>query len=97
MSETVETRGTESAKTQTERIVEELVNIRKDSEYLQAAIKKIGEIPSGGGDVQYAPGDIAGEAKAKAVLAIVQAREETNRQLIGFYQKMYDQLTAERL
>ena len=40
----------------------------------------------------YAPGDIAGQARAQAVADICRARETTNQQLIRLYEKMYDDL-----
>ena len=40
----------------------------------------------------YAPGDIAGQARAQAVADICRARETTNQQLIRFYEKMYDDM-----
>lgn len=39
-----------------------------------------------------APPDVAGQARAEAIATICQNREETNRQLIRFYEKMYDDL-----
>jgi hypothetical protein len=74
-------------------ILDRMDAVAKNTDYLESAIAAIHEIPSGGPGDPGAPGDIAGQGKANALAQIVRQREETNQRLIGFYQKVYDDLT----
>ena len=67
--------------------IESIEKIRDDTEYLLSTIETLKLMPASGG-----PADVAGEAKAMACGNLVEARENTNRQLIKFYEKMYDDL-----
>ena len=70
-------------------VLAQIENIAAETFYLKEAISKLGEMP-----VACGPGDIAGEAKAKALGDAVRCRETTNQQLLAFYEKMYDDLKS---
>jgi hypothetical protein len=67
--------------------------IINDTEYLKAAVKSLGEmtIPPLPGGVSPAE-DVGNRAKAEALAGLVKSREETNRQILGLLEKMYDDL-----
>ncbi|MBQ8836696.1 MAG: hypothetical protein IJ002_04215 [Clostridia bacterium] len=67
-------------------ILEQLELISKDTAYLNNVISELGKVVTGGS------GDIGASDKATALGQVVKSREETNRKLIDFYQKMYDDL-----
>lgn len=69
-----------------EYILEQLERIATDTEYLHSTIAELGKVITGGA------GDIGASDKAKAFGEIVRSREETNRKLIDFYQKIYNDL-----
>ena len=65
-----------------------LENISKDQAHLTAALQKLSKLESKG------PGDVGTADLADAIAHVVDSREETNRKLITFYEKMYDDLRA---
>ena len=65
-----------------------LENISKDQAHLTAALEKLSKLESKG------PGDVGTADLADAIAHVVDSREETNRKLITFYEKMYDDLRA---
>lgn len=81
----------------------QLERLQNQVDYINNAIKELGQIPStGGAGESYSPGDVVGVEKAKALSDIVRCRETTNQKLITFYEKMYDDLmekvsTADRV
>ena len=70
----------------------QLEKIQEQTEFLIDAIMQAGAIPCGNPGDSGSPGDIAGEAKAKALADMVRSREATNQKLIAFYEKIYDDL-----
>jgi len=72
--------------------LKQLEKIQEQTEFLTDAIMQAGAIPSGNAGDCGSPGDIAGEAKAKALADMVRSREATNLKLIAFYEKIYDDL-----
>lgn len=70
-----------------EYVLKQIELVAKDTAYLNNTIAELGKITSNIG------GDIGGSAKAEALGQVVKSREETNRKLIDFYQKMYSDLT----
>ena len=75
-------------------ILERMEAIQKDTKYLSEVIDKLSRMQDGDSGSQYAPGNIMGEAKAKAFGDIVRCRETTNQQLLKMYEKMYDDRSA---
>ncbi len=67
-----------------QRLMEQL---QKDHLHTQKALDML-ERQNG----QTVPGDIAGQARANAVMDIVKVRETTNQKLLDAYMKMYDDL-----
>ena len=67
-----------------------LENITKDQAHLNAALEKLSKLESKG------PGDVGTADLADAIAHVVDSREETNRKLIAFYEKMYDDLKAKQ-
>ena len=65
-----------------------LESISKDGAHLNAALEKLTKLESKG------PGDVGTADLADAIAHVVDSREETNRKLIAFYEKMYDDLKA---
>lgn len=65
--------------------------IRDDTAYLKDTIEALKAMEKSGG-----PGDVAGEAKGRALQKVVESRETTNQALIKFYEKMYDDLKPQR-
>lgn len=70
-----------------EYILGEIRTIQANDAHIYQAIDDILKIIS-------TPGDIGAQAKAEAIAETVKSREETNRRLIEFYSKMYDNMTA---
>ena len=76
-----------------EKIFEQLNKIVDSNEFLERALHTLASMTSANIPTDsYAPGDIAGQARAQAVADICKQRETTNQQLIRFYEKMYDDM-----
>lgn len=76
-----------------EQIFGQINKIVENSAFLERALQSLSTMTST--DVptdSYAPGDIAGQARAQAVADICRCRETTNQQLIRLYEKMYDDM-----
>ena len=65
--------------------------IRDDTAYLKDTIEALKGMERSGG-----PGDVAGEAKGRALQKVAESREATNQALIRFYEKMYDDLKPQK-
>lgn len=74
-----------------EYALEQIELISKNTGYLTEALQVLSQMTPAGG-----AGDIAGAEKAQAIGNAVVAREETNRRLIEFYQKLYDELKPQK-
>jgi len=81
MTEHTATTETTTPRYTVEYILEQIEKIAADTAYLHEAIK---------GAVS------AGEARAIGLGNIVESRENTNRKLIAFYEKIYDDLKPEK-
>ena len=79
-----------STKFTVDYILTMLENISKDGAHLTAALEKLSKLESKG------PGDVGTADLADAIAHVVDSREETNRKLITFYEKMYDDLKAKQ-
>ena len=64
-------------------ILERIESIAKDNQYIHEALSQLSELKTAG------PGDICGQSKADAIAHVVDAREETNRKLLAFYEMLY--------
>ena len=64
-------------------ILERIDSIAKDNQYIHDALSQLSELKTAG------PGDICGQSKADAIAHVVDAREETNRKLLAFYEMLY--------
>ena len=76
-----------------EQIFEQINKVVESTAFFERAIHTLAAMTSA--DIptdSYAPGDIAGQARAQAVADICRSRETTNQQLLRFYEKMYDDL-----
>ena len=65
--------------------------VQEDKVFLYSAIEKLGNVRSEG------PGDVGAAAKANALSTAVGEREKTNRRLIDFYERIYEDLYKEHL
>ena len=72
-------------------ILERIESIAKDSEYIHEALAQLSELKAAG------PGDICGQSKADAIAHVVDAREETNRKLLAFYEMLYKDIAKQAL
>ena len=76
-----------------DQLFAQLNKIVESNEFFEQALHTLASMTSQNIPTDsYAPGDIAGQARAQAVADICRARETTNQQLIRFYEKMYDDL-----
>ncbi|MCL2664681.1 MAG: hypothetical protein FWE82_03635 [Defluviitaleaceae bacterium] len=71
-------------------LLQQIEKIQADQQHIHDTLQQIGKIvthePSLNAD------DTSGAAKAQAVNDVVRAREETNRQMLSLYEKMYDDI-----
>ena len=67
-------------------VLNQIEQIVKDTGYLYNALEHLALMPNS------APGDTAGQEKAKAIGEIIRCRETTNQQALRLYEKMYDDL-----
>lgn len=93
--------GTESISVESisvESILARIDKIISDTGYLQETIRSLNQLsPSPESSEPYAPGDIAGQAKAEALSDVVKCRETTNQQILRFLEKMYDDIKPKEL
>ena len=80
-----------STKFTLEYALKSIEKIRDDTAYLKDTIEALKAMEKSGG-----PGDVAGEAKGRALQKVVESREATNQTLLKFYEKMYDDLKPEK-
>ncbi len=64
-------------------ILERIESIANDTTYIHDTLSQLSELKTAG------PGDICGQSKADAIAHVVDAREETNRKLLAFYETLY--------
>ncbi len=73
-------------------VLSEIGKIQEHTEHLVIALEKLSMMGDGDSGDCGAPGNIQGQAKAKAFSDIVKYRETTNQQLLSLFEKMYDDL-----
>ena len=72
-------------------VLGQIERIANDTAHIRDALAQLQELRAAG------PGDICGQSKADAIAHVVDAREETNRKLLGFYEMIYkDILKSEK-
>lgn len=81
-----ETQEMQSQKFTLDYCLEQMEQIRLQTEYLNDVIAELGKITSTGA------GDVFSREKVTAFGDVVKCRETTNQRLIAFYEKMYDDL-----
>ena len=69
-------------------VISQIERISRDTDYIREALNELKNIKSAG------PGDICGQGKADAIAHVVDAREDTNRKLIGFYEMLYKDIQS---
>ena len=69
-------------------ILAQIEKIVENTAYISAAMDSLNGVQSIG------PGDIGAEEKAKGIADVVKCRETTNQQLLAFYTKVFNDLTA---
>lgn len=72
------------------RILELTEQMQLQTDYINNAIGCLSQMPNGDSGAPGAPGDIMGEAKARAYENIVRSREETNRMILTMYMQIYN-------
>ncbi len=92
-----ETKNTEAVESESAKqdsniayVLKQMELIREQTDYLNNALDKLSQMGDGDSGQPGAPGDIQGEAKAKAICDIVKCRETTNQKLLDFYERLYD-------
>lgn len=86
MSDTPKTATKSKEKLTIDYVLKQIEQIVKEADYLYNALEQLALMPSS------APGDIAGQEKAKSIGDIIRCRETTNQQALKLYEKMYDDL-----
>ena len=69
-------------------VLAQIGKIVENTAYIEAAMCSLASVESVG------PGDIGAEEKAKGIADVVRCRETTNQQLLAFYTKVFNDLTA---
>ena len=70
-------------------LLQQIAAIQSDTSYLHETIQQLAGMGVGDGGESGAPGDIMGQAKARALGDIVRCRETTNQQLLDIYKRIY--------
>lgn len=92
MSDTIENKSNARAaeKLSMNYVLEQIEKIASQTEHLNNALQKLGEMADGENADGCSPGNTLGQAKAQAFADVIRCRETTNQQLIRLYEKMYD-------
>ncbi len=75
-------------------ILRQIAAIQADTAHLSEVAEKLAAMSDGDSGEPGSPGNIQGQAKARALETVITCRETTNQQLLRFYEKMYDDLTG---
>lgn len=75
-------------------VLDQIEKIAAQTDLLNNAIEKLGQMADGDNADHMSPGNTLGQAKAEAIGDIVRCRETTNQQLLKLYEKMYDDLKS---
>ena len=73
-------------------ILSQITKIQEQTEYLNNALEQLSQMSDGDSGSAGAPGNILGEAKARAIGDVVRCRETTNQKILSLYERMYDDL-----
>ena len=73
-----------------EYILEQIEKIFADNGHIYEALAKLDGVQAGETE------DIGAQAKAQGIADVVKCRETTNQQLIGFYERVYNDLKNEK-
>lgn len=76
-------------------IFDQIKAIQNQAAYLNEVIETLSQMSDGDSGDCGAPGNLVGQAKAKALGDIVRCRETTNQQLLNFYMTVYNDLKAQ--
>lgn len=71
-------------------ILKQIALLQSQTSYISEVIEGLAQMPNGDSGIAGSPGNIMGEAKARAYESIVRHREETNQMLIKMYLQMYN-------
>lgn len=77
-----------------EDILQRINHIVNQTGYITSVCETLAGMGDGDSGGPGSPGNVMGEAKANALVGIVQSRETTNQQILRLYEKMYDDLIA---
>ena len=69
-------------------VLAQIEKIVENTAYIESALGSLASVES------VSPGDIGAEEKAKGIADVVKCRETTNQQLLAFYTKVFNDLTA---
>ena len=69
-------------------VLAQIEKIVDNTAHITEALNSLKDVRSGG------PGDIGAEGKARGIADVVKCRETTNQQLLAFYTKVFNDLTA---
>lgn len=73
-------------------VLEQIAAIASQTKHITMALDTLLGMHNGDSGECGAPGNVLGKAKAEAISAIVTSREATSRQVLHFYEKIYDDL-----
>lgn len=73
-----------------EYILNKIEKIAQDNAHINTALSNLSLMADGANGDCGSPGNLLGQAKAQAIADVVKCRETTNRQLLSFYEKLYD-------
>lgn len=73
-------------------ILRQMAAIQQDNAHIYEALTIITRMPQNNSGEPGSPGDIAGQAKARAIADVVKCRETTNQKILEFYEKVYDDI-----
>lgn len=73
-------------------ILKQIAAIQQETAHLDEAIDKLSDMGDGDSGGPGSPGNLQGQAKAKAFADIVRCRETTNQQMLRMYEKILDHL-----
>ena len=73
-------------------LLEQITAVTNQTDHLSSALRTLLAMNNGDSGECGAPGNILGQARAEAIGKIAASREETLRQVLHFYEKIYDDL-----
>ena len=76
-------------------ILKRIDEIQHDDAYIMQALETLEKIPSNYSENPGAPEDVAGKAKAEAIVEIAHDRTEFNQKLLDFYITLFERATQQ--